>query len=70
MEFLNSHNLIQSDEEIINKAVRDRITINMMKSSAPDKSSIGLEGLVLEDFKMVKIQLEVSKYYQKTSCQR
>ena len=54
---LNSHNLIQSDEEIINKAIRDRIIINRMKSAAPDKSNIGLEGLVLEDYKsnMVKI---------------
>lgn len=48
---LNSHDLIHTDDEIINKAIMDKIIINDLKKTAPEGSTIGLEGLVLEDYK-------------------
>lgn len=63
---LNSHDLIHSDEEIVSKAIMDHIIIKDLKSAAVEGSEIGLEGLVLEDYKrkMVKIgsiQSEITK---------
>ena len=54
---INSHGLGKSDEEIINKAIRDKIIIDKLKKATPEGSRIGLEGLVLEDYKtkMAKI---------------
>jgi len=54
---LNSNNLIHSDEEIVSKAIMDHIIINDMKKTIQEGSSIGIEGLVLEDYKrkMLKI---------------
>jgi len=54
---LNSHDLIKDDSEIINKAIRDKIIIDQLNATKPENSTIGLEGLVLEDYKsnMVKI---------------
>ena len=48
---INSHGLGKSDEEIINKAIRDKIIIDKLKKATPEGSRIGLEGLVLEDYK-------------------
>ncbi len=48
---LNSHDLIHSDDDIVNKAIMDKIIINDLKRAAPVGKLIGLEGLVLEDYK-------------------
>ena len=54
---LNSHDLIQTDEEIIKKTIRDEIIIKNLKQTAAEGSSIGIEGLVLEDIKNKKNEL-------------
>ena len=54
---LNSHDLGHSDEEIVRKAIRDEITIENLRKTIPENGFIGLEGIILEDYKtnMVKI---------------
>ena len=49
---LNSYDLIQSDEEIINKAILDKIIINDLKKTAQEGKYVGIEGLILEDYKL------------------
>ena len=63
---LNSHDLIQTDEEIIKKTIRDEIIIKNLKQTAAEGSSIGIEGLVLEDIKnkkneLVDLELQLKK---------
>jgi hypothetical protein len=48
---LNSYDLIHTDEDIVNKAIMNKIIINDLKRAAPVGKLIGLEGLVLEDYK-------------------
>ena len=54
---LHENNLLISDEDIIRKAIRDNITIENLKKTVPKDGSIGLEGIILQDFKnhMTKI---------------
>lgn len=54
---INNHDLGKSDEEIVNKAIRDKLIIDRLKAATPEGKNIGLEGLVLEDYKnrMTKI---------------
>ena len=54
---LNSYGFIQSDEEIVRKAIRDKITIDKMRNATPNGSTIGLEGLALEDVKTKMVQI-------------
>jgi len=59
---LNNYDLIQSDEQIVQKAIRDQVIIeNLNKAKPKDFTTVGLEGLVLKDYKdtrdkIVKIQ--------------
>lgn len=54
---MNSHDLVRSDEEIVRKAIRDKIVINALEKTKPEGKNIGLEGLILKDYKdsMAKI---------------
>ena len=56
-EIFNRNDLKLTDEEIIKKTIQDEIIIKKLKAATAKDSSIGIEGLVLEDFssKMVEI---------------
>ena len=56
-EIFNRNDLKLTDEEIIKKTIQDEIIIKKLKATTAKDSSIGIEGLVLEDFnsKMVEI---------------
>ena len=48
---LNNEGLIQSDDEIVRKAIRDHIIISDLEKNRPEGKMVGLEGLILEDYK-------------------
>lgn len=48
---INSHDLAQSDEEIIRKSLRDNILIKTLSKSKPEGKNIGIEGIILQDYK-------------------
>ena len=63
---LNIHDIGKSDEEIVMKAIRDKIIIDNLNKTAPEGKTIGLEGLILEDYKtrmynVVNLELELKR---------
>jgi hypothetical protein len=54
---LNSHDLIHTDDAIISKAIKDKIIIDMLVKATPEKSMVGLEGLILQDYKSKMIEV-------------
>lgn len=71
-DILNMHDIGKSDEEIVMKAIRDKIVIDALKKAAPEGKLIGLEGLVLEDYKkrmsnVVDLELEARNLDETTS---
>ena len=66
---INGHGLATSDEEIVRKAIRDKIIIDDLEKARPKNDdgtykAVGLEGLILDDYKnnmskIVKLELQI-----------
>ena len=52
-----SEGLVMTDEEIVNKAIRDQIMITEFEKNQEEGSLLGLEAIALKDFKETALQI-------------